>query len=199
MTIFRKTLFTLLIALFIMSCNDDDSSVNFDDSGDGFTPNSKVVVKTYSEGTIVDEKMIEMKDGEISPPNSSMGGVYRNESGELVINLTRNENKTAGLTLSMGVKLNSLVEGDYTFIKNTDNFLHLTYFNDEISNKNYEGSSIEFNLTEVDKTGSSGIGIYYISGGLDITLNRVNEPEEVIDVKVQFENIPITYADFVGG
>lgn len=178
-----------LLSMMMVACGDDSTT---DPDGDPVLPTSKVIVTTMIDGSEMDRRVVEGKDGEYTPSNYQLSGFYTNVNGlfNMIIVGDTGTEETFSVNL-LGV-LTELKTGTYNLGADTDED-YGSYRNSKFGDDSYNTSSINLAISKVDFISIIGTsGLYFISGNLSMELENEYNENPNVTVNVAFQNFQIT-------
>ena len=173
----------------MIACGDDSS---IDPEEDPVTPTAKITVTTLIDGTEMDSKVVEGKDGVFTPSDYQLNGFYTNVNGLFSMQVFGETNTQTNFNVTLIALLSELKAGTYTFGANDDeNFGN--YTNGKFGDNQYSSNSTSLVITKVQYIGITDVvGSYYITGTLSMDLENEYNENPNVTVNVAFQNMPIT-------
>jgi hypothetical protein len=178
-----------LLSMMMVACGDDSTT---DPDGDPVTPTTKITITTLIDGSEVDRKVVEGKDGVFTPSDYQLNGYYTNVNGLFSMQVFGEINSQTNLTVTLIAILSELKAGTYTFGANDDqNFGN--YTNTNFGDDQYSSTSTSLVITKVQYIGiTENVGSYYITGTLSMDLENEYNENPNVTVNVTFQDMPIS-------
>lgn len=189
MKLMKQVFLVFMLSMIMIACGDDSS---IDPEEDPVTPTAKITVTTLIDGTEMDSKVVEGKDGVFTPSDYQLNGFYTNVNGLFSMQVFGETNTQTNFNVTLIALLSELKAGTYTFGANDDeNFGN--YTNGKFGDNQYSSNSTSLVITKVQYIGITDVvGSYYITGTLSMDLENEYNENPNVTVNVAFQNMPIT-------
>lgn len=168
----------------LISCSSDNTT-NPDDNPTG-TPISKITITTLIDGSEVDKKVVEGKDGEFTPSDYQLSGFYTKANGLFNMIILGETNTEYSFTINFYAILSDLKPGTY-ILESKEEQNYGSYTNTKFGSDQYLTSSITLVITKVQYIALTElVGNYYISGTLNMELENEYNENPNLTVNVSF-------------